>query len=202
MRTGTDDAAVFTQAERPLALAAKGDVQALSFVEQPLRFQGQYFDGETGLHYNRHRYYDPVTGRFVHQDPIGLDGGVNLFVFAPNPLEWIDPYGLVKFTKKTKGLILDENEQFFGVKKCEKCKCQVQQPKKSQKGVTPPQDEWQIDHIDPESAGGPATEVNGQVLCRKCNREDWYKKKPNYKKRNRLKKKKSNKPKGGKCDGT
>ena len=43
MRTGTDDAAVFTQAERPLALAAKGDVQALSFVAQPLRFQGQYF---------------------------------------------------------------------------------------------------------------------------------------------------------------
>ncbi|MFD1840560.1 RHS repeat-associated core domain-containing protein, partial [Paracidovorax cattleyae] len=49
----------------------KGDVQALSFVEQPLRFQGQYFDGETGLHYDRFRYYDPVTGRFVHQDPIG-----------------------------------------------------------------------------------------------------------------------------------
>ncbi len=79
LRTGTDDAAVFTQAERPLALAAKGEVQALSFVEQPLRFQGQYFDGETGLHYNRFRYYDPVTGRFVHQDPIGLAGGNNLF---------------------------------------------------------------------------------------------------------------------------
>ncbi len=85
MRTGTDDAAVFTQAERPLALAAKGDVQALNFVEQPLRFQGQYFDGETGLHYNRFRYYDPVTGRFVHQDPIGLAGGNNLF-FTPQIL--------------------------------------------------------------------------------------------------------------------
>ncbi|WP_082360310.1 RHS repeat domain-containing protein [Paracidovorax avenae] len=96
MRTGTDDAAVFTQAERPLALAAKGDMQALSFVEQPLRFQGQYFDGETGLHYNRFRYYDPVTGRFVHQDPIGLAGGVNFFSYAPNPFSWLDPLGLVR----------------------------------------------------------------------------------------------------------
>nr|WP_234384313.1 RHS repeat-associated core domain-containing protein [Paracidovorax avenae] len=94
MRTGTDDAAVFTQAERPLALAAKGDVQALSFVEQPLRFQGQYFDTETGLHYNWNRYYDPVTGRFVHQDPIGLEGGENLYSYGPNAAGWIDPEGL------------------------------------------------------------------------------------------------------------
>ena len=42
-----------------------------------LRFQGQYFDAETGLHYNRFRYYDPGVGRFVNQDPIGLEGGIN-----------------------------------------------------------------------------------------------------------------------------
>ena len=41
----------------------------------PLRFQGQYYDQESGLHYNRFRYYDPETGRFIHQDPIGLEGG-------------------------------------------------------------------------------------------------------------------------------
>ncbi|WCM94291.1 RHS domain-containing protein [Acidovorax sp. NCPPB 2350] len=93
LRTGTDDTAVFTHAERSLTLAAQGDTQALSFVEQPLRFQGQYFDGETGLHYNRFRYYDPVTGRFVHQDPIGLRGGINLFEYGPTPLEWFDPLG-------------------------------------------------------------------------------------------------------------
>ncbi|GEM_PF-6098353 len=62
--------------------------------EQHLRFQGQYFDVETGLHYNRFRYYDPNVGRFVSQDPIGLFGGVNLYQFAPNPIEWIDPLGL------------------------------------------------------------------------------------------------------------
>jgi RHS repeat-associated protein len=62
--------------------------------EQPFRFQGQQFDAETGLHYNRFRYYDPSVGRFASQDPIGLDGGFNLFVYGPNPVVWLDPYGL------------------------------------------------------------------------------------------------------------
>ena len=61
---------------------------------QNLRFQGQYFDAETGLHYNRFRYYDPDIGRFVSQDPIGLAGGVNNYQYAPNPVGWIDPLGL------------------------------------------------------------------------------------------------------------
>ncbi len=63
-------------------------------VYQPLRYQGQYFDAETGLHYNRFRYYDPDAGRFISQDPIGLAGGINLYQYAPNPLSWIDPFGL------------------------------------------------------------------------------------------------------------
>lgn len=63
-------------------------------VVQALRFQGQYYDEETGLHYNRHRYYDPVTGRFLSQDPIGLSGGENLYMYGPNPTRWTDPNGL------------------------------------------------------------------------------------------------------------
>ena len=63
-------------------------------IEQNLRFQGQYFDAETGLHYNRFRYYDPDCGRFISQDPIGLLGGVNNYQYAPNPVAWIDPLGL------------------------------------------------------------------------------------------------------------
>ncbi|SUB84219.1 Cell wall-associated polypeptide CWBP200 [Pragia fontium] len=63
-------------------------------VKQPLRLQGQYFDEESGLHYNRHRYYDPATGVFVSQDPIGLWGGINPYQFAFNTLLWIDPLGL------------------------------------------------------------------------------------------------------------
>ena len=63
-------------------------------VAQPLRFQGQYFDQESGLHYNRFRYYDPQIGRFIGQDPIGLFGGENLYQYGPNPVGWIDPFGL------------------------------------------------------------------------------------------------------------
>ncbi|WP_240326576.1 RHS repeat-associated core domain-containing protein, partial [Pseudomonas syringae] len=60
------------------------------------RFQGQYFDVETGLHYNTFRYYDPEIGRFITQDPIGLSGGDNLYQYAPNPNGWVDPWGLCK----------------------------------------------------------------------------------------------------------
>jgi RHS repeat-associated protein len=58
---------------------------------QNLRYQGQYLDRETGLHYNTFRFYDPDVGRFINQDPIGLNGGLNLYAYAPNPVLWIDP---------------------------------------------------------------------------------------------------------------
>lgn len=61
---------------------------------QNLRFMGQYFDEETGLHYNRHRYYDPECGQFISQDPIGLLGGLNNYQYVPNPVSWVDPLGL------------------------------------------------------------------------------------------------------------
>jgi len=60
---------------------------------QNLRFQGQYLDRETGLHYNLFRYYDPDVGRFTQPDPIGLAGGLNLYQYAPNPAMWADPWG-------------------------------------------------------------------------------------------------------------
>ena len=63
-------------------------------VNIPFRFQGQYYDKESGLHYNRFRYYDPEIGRFVSQDPIGLDGGLNIYVYVKNPVQWVDPSGL------------------------------------------------------------------------------------------------------------
>nr|WP_256658686.1 RHS repeat-associated core domain-containing protein [Pseudomonas sp. LP_7_YM] len=74
---------------------AWGEVETLtvSDVEQNLRFQGQYFDDETGLHYNTFRYYDPGVGRFITQDPIGLLGGNNLYSYVPNPNTWVDPLG-------------------------------------------------------------------------------------------------------------
>jgi len=62
--------------------------------QQNLRFQGQYLDRESGLHYNTFRFYDPDIGRFTQPDPIGLQGGLNLMVYAPNPMAWIDEQGL------------------------------------------------------------------------------------------------------------
>ena len=58
-----------------------------------MRYQGQYLDRETGLHYNTFRYYDPDIGRFTQPDPIGLLGGFNLYQYAPNGLTWVDPCG-------------------------------------------------------------------------------------------------------------
>ena len=65
-------------------------------VNIPFRFQGQYYDEESGLHYNRFRYYDPEIGRFVSQDPIGFAGSDNFYEYAPNPIVWVDPWGLQK----------------------------------------------------------------------------------------------------------
>ncbi|NMZ36255.1 RHS repeat domain-containing protein, partial [Pseudomonas proteolytica] len=63
-------------------------------VDNPLRFQGQYYDRESGLHYNRHRYYNPDNGRYLTPDPVKLAGGVNGYLYVPNPTGWVDPLGL------------------------------------------------------------------------------------------------------------
>ncbi|WEF33104.1 RHS repeat-associated core domain-containing protein [Pseudoduganella chitinolytica] len=76
------------------AKEAIGDAAHKAGVQNLIRFQGQYHDDETGLHYNRHRYYDPFSGRYASHDPIRLKGGLHLSQFAPNPVEWIDPLGL------------------------------------------------------------------------------------------------------------
>ena len=72
----------------------KEETRVTDSAYQPFRLQNQYADRETGLHYNFFRYYEPDAGRFVNQDPIGLEGGENLYKFAPNVQRWIDPLGL------------------------------------------------------------------------------------------------------------
>ncbi|EYF08101.1 DUF6531 domain-containing protein [Chondromyces apiculatus] len=62
--------------------------------ECPWRWPGQYEDQETGLYYNRFRYYDPEADRYISQDPLGPVGGLNLYSYAADPLTWSDPLGL------------------------------------------------------------------------------------------------------------
>ncbi|HHK9445233.1 TPA: DUF4329 domain-containing protein, partial [Escherichia coli] len=61
---------------------------------QPYRLPGQQYDDESGLCYNRNRYYDPLQGRYITQDPIGLSGGWNLYQYPLNPVHKVDPLGL------------------------------------------------------------------------------------------------------------
>jgi RHS repeat-associated protein len=72
----------------------KATVKATSTIENNLRFPGQYFDRETGLHYNYFRDYDPNSGRYIEADPIGLEGGSNLYLYAnASPTMYTDPTG-------------------------------------------------------------------------------------------------------------
>ncbi|EIA4890150.1 RHS repeat-associated core domain-containing protein, partial [Escherichia coli] len=64
-------------------------------LQQLIRLPGQQYDEESGLYYNRHRYYDPLHGRYITQDPIGLKGGWNFYQYPLNPVINVDPQGLV-----------------------------------------------------------------------------------------------------------
>ena len=77
-------------------IRAYGQISRLDInkIDNPLRFQGQYFDPESGLHYNRHRYYNPDIGRYLTPDPVKLAGGINAYQYVPNPTGWVDPLGL------------------------------------------------------------------------------------------------------------
>nr|WP_255705657.1 RHS repeat-associated core domain-containing protein [Xenorhabdus sp. PB61.4] len=65
-----------------------------------LRFMGQYEDEESGLYYNRFRYYDRDTGQYLTPDPLNLEGGLNPYGYVHNPLSWVDPFGLEACPKK------------------------------------------------------------------------------------------------------
>jgi RHS repeat-associated protein len=67
-----------------------------SLSDCPFRYQGQYEDSETGLYYNRFRYYDPNMGCYLSKDPIGLAGGNRLYSYVHDSNSWIDEFGLAK----------------------------------------------------------------------------------------------------------
>ena len=70
-------------------------------VHNNLRFAGQYFDNETATHYNINRDYNPITGRYIQSDPIGLDGGFSTFAYVNgNPVMLVDLEGLTGMTEE------------------------------------------------------------------------------------------------------
>lgn len=90
--TDANQAVVWRADYEPFGQAA---VTVQTVVNNPLRLPGQYYDTETGLHYNYYRDYDPTTGRYLQSDPIGLYGGLNAYLYAnANPLNYTDPLGL------------------------------------------------------------------------------------------------------------
>lgn len=92
--------------EATVKLTSKGMSQN---IENHHRFQGQYFDSETGLHYNRFRYYDPHMARYISKDPIGLEGGINTSAYVADPTQWVDPLGL-----NPVALVVTAGKAFYG----------------------------------------------------------------------------------------
>jgi RHS repeat-associated protein len=89
----------------------------------PFRFPGQYEDSETGLYYNRFRYFDPEAGQYTSQDPIALVGGAALYAYVGNPSTCYDPFGLScksewnQFQERTKGLFKSRKDAAIAYRK-------------------------------------------------------------------------------------
>ncbi|HBC6920824.1 TPA: RHS repeat-associated core domain-containing protein, partial [Escherichia coli] len=88
-------------------------------LQQLIRLPGQQYDEESGLYYNRHRYYDPLQGRYITQDPIGLEGGWNQYVYASiHPTYSIDPLGLIDKPAPVFNRELNSDAYYLAVNNC------------------------------------------------------------------------------------
>ena len=90
-----------------------GEIAPTGSLEFNLRFAGQYYDNETGTHYNINRDYNPVTGRYIQSDPIGLDGGFSTFAYVNgNPVMLVDLEGLCLSSQRKKTYTVINRENF------------------------------------------------------------------------------------------
>jgi RHS repeat-associated protein len=97
------------------AIDSYGDLRDLRGPRQacPFRFPGQYEDAETGLYYNRYRYYDPAAGQYTSSDPIGLLGGLRPFAYVHDPLAAVDPKGLACDIPDAHAQLFDDGASFL-----------------------------------------------------------------------------------------
>ncbi|MGA1867763.1 MAG: RHS repeat-associated core domain-containing protein [bacterium] len=137
-----------------------GTVTVDSSITNNLRLAGQYYDQETGFNYNWHRYYVPEIGRYLTQDPIGIDGGSNFYIYVMNnPQKNIDPTGELCLVDDTIFIMATTTALYFAI--IYKCKCPdrtyreiIEVPRKPQK-VKPP--------------SNPCV-----YICMLCASEKWY----------------------------
>jgi RHS repeat-associated protein len=88
-------------------------------IENNIRFPGQYFDSESGIHYNFFRYYDPETGRYISKDPIGIKGGLNLYAYCgSDAINGTDRFGLETYRLSEIKVAVEEIEKEVSKTKC------------------------------------------------------------------------------------
>jgi RHS repeat-associated protein len=120
-----------------------------SGVDCPLGFRGQYRDSESGLFYNRFRYFDPTLGSFISRDPVRTNAGFLGYRYAPNPFVWIDPFGLDSVYVVREGNKPDGKVIYVGITSQDVSKREAQH-----QGI-PGRENWQLQ---------PLTDANGNAL--------------------------------------
>jgi RHS repeat-associated protein len=156
-------------------------------IDYPLRYPGQYYDAETGLHYNYFRDYDPTIGRYIQSDPIGLDGGISTYLYAHgSPTTRTDPLGLKTFMcMKPLNLLGGEGARsgpdIWGNPLYHQYSCIID---KSGRVMCGGQDRGE------DGAGKPSNDRMGAGQCKetqpdndcfeKCLIDEWKKPRPNY----------------------
>lgn len=145
-------------------------------VENNIRFPGQYWDSESGLHYNLNRHYDPRCGRYVSPDPIGVGAGLNLYRYCTNPVTQSDALGLRVPSSPNTEITRQHNNGEFGTT-CAACGVNTHGPGRQRPSspdhIVPYADIENLpgyDQLTPENKARIQNDPDNFVsLCRPCN---------------------------------